>query len=840
MRITSVSRLVGCLLALAITPSAVRGGTVGITHQASPSQVVKLRYKMRVNNNFSTNNLKILFTSRTVYDPANGVPPYFLEANLYSNWVGYSDTSCIGWPPQGVYHQGEAGLWMSIPDYVQVGLPSPPKPSLVGVKPSDTVMFPRQNSGVDNIPEFTKIETISQGNMTGKDISLEYARGPLLTGSLGGYGYRFYVDAQGQQSCVPDLPTGVSYRKWIATAVIDGTTYSWEFVVPAANGTYLYPFRLLDMVTEFLNTPGFFQGYIWDVEYQQENNSTWNPMTGFKMTYRADPNPNTTYGCRIAAYNGKPVMEFSNDGTNTYFQLNDTFTIPSDTSGIPAMNLPTIRWDAAAQTVSEGVGTVTVTATLDKPAPAQVVVPVVVGGTATYPQDHNLTGAQTITIASGASSGNFSFNVVNDSANEGPETVTLRLDGPLNAPNSVKLGTVVLHTVTIAKSDAVAKPNVSARYDLGVAGPFYNFDVFTRWNTEPASAQLYPAFGFEFQAGGSGTIGTQLQGTTKSATFTISDISGSLKANPLHANCARAGSGTTCSLTYNWVPGREYRLRVWVEEGPGQDWIGTIQDMETGTETVIGLIRLDYAPGYVGWGWMRKDADSPNGGFQWLGSSSTCNSYPLATVTWRGPYANAGDTNATHSYTSYPASSCAEINATSTGCPVTSMSAGGIVVPSNADGTDLWAAAPCAADTMTHDDFNAAKIITVLPYGDEVLTFGAATTAADDPVTSGASCGASQHSASIWYKLTAATSQTLRVSAVGSNHDTIVAVWTGTRGNLTQVACNRDNAANAGSESELDFSATAATTYYIEAAGYQSTGGGITAVSVYPAPVCGG
>ena len=42
-----------------------------------------------------------------------------------------------------------------------------------------------------------------------------------------------------------------------------------------------------------------------------------------------------------------------------------------------------------------------------------------------------------------------------------------------------------------------------------------------------------------------------------------------------------------------------------------------------------------------------------------------------------------------------------------------------------------------------------------------------------------------------------------------------------------------------GGESELDFSATSGTTYYIELAGYQSTGGGVGSVLLYTAPGCG-
>ena len=57
-----------------------------------------------------------------------------------------------------------------------------------------------------------------------------------------------------------------------------------------------------------------------------------------------------------------------------------------------------------------------------------------------------------------------------------------------------------------------------------------------------------------------------------------------------------------------------------------------------------------------------------------------------------------------------------------------------------------------------------------------------------------------------------------------------------TRPACPPVKCNHHNTHNAGGESELDFSATAGKTYYVELAGYQSTGGGRGSVRVYPKP----
>jgi len=162
------------------------------------------------------------------------------------------------------------------------------------------------------------------------------------------------------------------------------------------------------------------------------------------------------------------------------------------------------------------------------------------------------------------------------------------------------------------------------------------------------------------------------------------------------------------------------------------------------------------------------------------------------------------------------------------------MDAGGSTAHVTPDGTDVWSAAPCPSGTLTNDDFNNAKTIASLPYGDELTTVGASS-ASDDPFTNGTSCTSSKHSASVWYKFTAASTQSIRVSAVGSDYNTIAAVWTGSRGALTQLGCNHTNA-NAGGASQLDFTASAGTTYYIELAGYHLGGGGLGSLRVYPTP----
>jgi Zn-dependent metalloprotease len=131
------------------------------------------------------------------------------------------------------------------------------------------------------------------------------------------------------------------------------------------------------------------------------------------------------------------------------------------------------------------------------------------------------------------------------------------------------------------------------------------------------------------------------------------------------------------------------------------------------------------------------------------------------------------------------------------------------------DATEMTPAGPPA-----NDDFDTPELITSLPYTN-VQDTTAATTAGDDPDLI---CAGSQKYNSVWYSYTPVSSQTVSLNTVGSNYDTLMAVWTGSRGSLDSVACNDDALLT----SQLAFDATEGVTYYIEVVGYSSGGGSLT------------
>ena len=107
--------------------------------------------------------------------------------------------------------------------------------------------------------------------------------------------------------------------------------------------------------------------------------------------------------------------------------------------------------------------------------------------------------------------------------------------------------------------------------------------------------------------------------------------------------------------------------------------------------------------------------------------------------------------------------------------------------------------------SVQNDDFNNAIVIPSIPFSKSQDVTNA-TMALDDPY----SC--SYPSQTVWYAYTPNTNIRLEANTFGSNYDTVLSVYTGSRGALTEVACNDD--ANGTLQSRVRFDATAGTTYY--------------------------
>jgi len=127
----------------------------------------------------------------------------------------------------------------------------------------------------------------------------------------------------------------------------------------------------------------------------------------------------------------------------------------------------------------------------------------------------------------------------------------------------------------------------------------------------------------------------------------------------------------------------------------------------------------------------------------------------------------------------------------------------------------LFASAPALAQPPANDDFDAATVISSLPF-EEWANTAEATNASDDPDLF--------PGATVWYSFTPLTDTSLEANTFGSEYDTMLFVWIGDRGSLQLIDYNDD--AGGGLESRVRFAAAAGTTYHLMVGSFGGSPGG--------------
>ena len=139
--------------------------------------------------------------------------------------------------------------------------------------------------------------------------------------------------------------------------------------------------------------------------------------------------------------------------------------------------------------------------------------------------------------------------------------------------------------------------------------------------------------------------------------------------------------------------------------------------------------------------------------------------------------------------------------------------------------TPLLNAAPALAqDAPGNDNFASPTLVGSLPFTDTIDTSGATQLDANDPQPG---CDSAPYGTyySVWYAYTPSVTTPIDANTFGSTAlsggplDTVLSVWTGSPGALTAVTCN-DESSNVSSESEVQFTPQAGTTYYFMVAGF--------------------
>jgi len=148
--------------------------------------------------------------------------------------------------------------------------------------------------------------------------------------------------------------------------------------------------------------------------------------------------------------------------------------------------------------------------------------------------------------------------------------------------------------------------------------------------------------------------------------------------------------------------------------------------------------------------------------------------------------------------------------------------------PPTATPTPTPTVTPTPGPAPANDDFDNAAVIPELPFVDYMDTRGA-TTAADDP-----DCFGRDHT--VWYTFTTPENLRIEANTFGSNYDTTLSVYTGSRGALSQIACNDDADSL---QSFVTFDAVPGEAYFFMIGAYGSRpGGDLTfSVDVVPPPL---
>lgn len=135
----------------------------------------------------------------------------------------------------------------------------------------------------------------------------------------------------------------------------------------------------------------------------------------------------------------------------------------------------------------------------------------------------------------------------------------------------------------------------------------------------------------------------------------------------------------------------------------------------------------------------------------------------------------------------------------------------------------LMSITPALAAVPSNDDFDNAQAIVALPFTTSLNT-AEATVAPDDPDCRGSST-------SVWYTFTPASDIAIEANTFGSSYDTTLSVYTGSRGGLTQMACNDDTQ---GYQSRVRLDLSGGVTYYFMVGAFYDGPGGNLVLSVMP------
>lgn len=273
-------------------------------------------------------------------------------------------------------------------------------------------------------------------------------------------------------------------------------------------------------------------------------------------------------------------------GANLGSPATAVLTIQDDDAAQPGV----IQFSTTAYTVNEAQGTITITVTRTGGSNVPVSVNYATSnGTATAGSDYTSTSG-TLTFGVGETTKTFTIPIINDTAIESPETVTLTLSNPTNGAT---LGNPSTATLTINSDDTTGQPTTTS-YQQGVNGYTGTTDV--------TISTQYAQY-----TGGNGTTtfnGTQLGAweTTGSGSYVIQSL---IRFADLGIPASAVVSWATLTLSvdtwsanpiirgyyllapWSGTPGSSTTQLGWLRRGDGSNW-NTSGGRGQGTDVIAG------------------------------------------------------------------------------------------------------------------------------------------------------------------------------------------------------------------------------------------------------------
>lgn len=229
-------------------------------------------------------------------------------------------------------------------------------------------------------------------------------------------------------------------------------------------------------------------------------------------------NPSANHGVILVnETTGAVVRVNTSEHTNAAIRpkLSLTYTV-----GTPTPQPGALQLNAATYTVNENQGTATITVNRSGGSDGSVTVNyATANGTATAGSDYTATSG-TLTFAAGETSKTFTVPIINDTAIEANETVTVSLSSPTGGAT---LGSPATATLTIVSDDVATQPGVlqfsGAAYSASETNPTVTITVTRTSGSHGAVSVNYAT------SNGSATAGSDYTATSGTLSFAAGETS---------------------------------------------------------------------------------------------------------------------------------------------------------------------------------------------------------------------------------------------------------------------------------------------------------------------------